>query len=57
MNKKFYPSEADKIDLFLSLIKYNWKVNRAVEIDNDYWEKEEGSSPCRARRLSHAQEE
>ena len=42
MNAQMYPTESDRIDLFLSLIAHPWATNRGLEIEDDYLEKREG---------------
>ena len=42
MNERVYPTESDRVDLFLSFIDHPWSVNRGREIEDDYVEREPG---------------
>ena len=42
LNKEIYPTQSDMMDLFLSCIDHIWADQRALEIDEDYFDKEPG---------------
>ena len=42
INAEVYLTESDRVDLFLSFIDHPWAVQRGLEVEDDYVEKEEG---------------
>ena len=42
MNAEIYPTESDRVDLFLSFIDHPWATQSGLEVEEDYFEKDEG---------------